>query len=102
MKINSEDWKSIGLLGLYYAHLGQTDKALELVDNSIETSNRNSEAFYFKALERLVANDREAAIAALEDSLEMDPRYSRFLETDPDLQQLRDDQRFQELLRKSR
>ncbi len=102
LKINSEDWKSIGLLGLYYAYLGQPDKALELVDNSIETSNRNSEAFYFKALERLVANDREAAIAALEDSLEMDPRYSRFLETDPDLQQLRDDERFQELLRKSR
>ncbi|MGB5589173.1 MAG: tetratricopeptide repeat protein [Gammaproteobacteria bacterium] len=102
LKINSEDWKSIGLLGLYYAYLGQPDKALELVDNSIETSNRNSEAFYFKALERLVANDPEAAIAALEDSLEMDPRYSRFLETDPDLQQLRDDQRFQELLRKSR
>lgn len=102
LKINSEDWKSIGLLGLYYAYLGQPDKALELVDNSIETSNRNSEAFYFKALERLVANDPEAAIAALEDSLEMDPRYSRFLETDPDLQQLRDDERFQELLRKSR
>lgn len=102
LEINSEDWKSIGLLGLYYAHLGQPEKARELVDSSIEISNRNSEAFYFKALERLVANDKDAAIAALDDSLEMDPRYSRFLETDPDLQQLRDDERFQELRTKSR
>ncbi|MGI9272216.1 MAG: TPR end-of-group domain-containing protein [Woeseiaceae bacterium] len=70
-------------------------------DIAIEKSNRDSEALYFKVLERLVVNDREPAIAALQESLEMDPRYSRFVETDPDLQQLRDDERFQELLGRS-
>jgi len=63
-----------------------------------EISNGNSEPLYFKALERLVVNDREAAIMSLQESLKKDPRYSRFVIKDPDLQQLRDDERFQDLL----
>ncbi len=98
LKINDDDWKSTGLLGLYYAHLGEALKASELTDSAISMSNSNSEAFYFKALERLVVDDREAAIDALQMSLEMDPHYSRFLKTDPDLQVLSDDVRFQALL----
>ncbi len=98
LAINSEDWKTIGLLGLYRAYLGDAEVADELIASAVSLSNRNSEALYFRALERLVVADRDSAIAALEEALAMDAGYLRFLRTDPDLQQLMDNPRFRSLI----
>jgi tetratricopeptide (TPR) repeat protein len=38
LSVNSEDWKTAGLLGLYYAHLDRHDDAMRLIDRSLEIS----------------------------------------------------------------
>lgn len=98
LSVNSEDWKTAGLLGLYYAHLGRHDDAMRLITRSLEISKRNSEALYFLALAHLVNDDQDAALDALEESVATDPKYAQFIATDPDLQALKDNERIRKLM----
>lgn len=96
--VNSEDWKTAGLLGLYYAHLDRHDDAMRLINCSLKTSKRSSEALYFLGLAHLENGDVDAALDALEDSVEADPSYARFIAKDPDLQVLKNNERIVKLL----
>ena len=98
LSVNSEDWKTAGLLGLYYAHLDRHDDAMRLIDRSLEISKRNSEALYFLGLAHLKNGDENAALDALEESVETDPKYAQFIATDPDLQALKDNERIVKLV----
>ncbi|MGI9248364.1 MAG: tetratricopeptide repeat protein [Woeseiaceae bacterium] len=98
LSVNSEDWKTMGLLGLYYAHLDRHDDAMRLINRSLKTSKRNSEALYFLGLAHLENGDVNATLDALEESVEADPSYARFIAKDPDLQVLKDNERIVKLL----
>lgn len=97
LAINENDWRTRGLLGLYYAHVGRNDEALEFVDQAVDESNRNAEALYYQALARLTVGDEEGALDALEESVGADRYYQQFVDSDPDLKKLRGNERFERL-----
>ena len=96
--VNESDWETTGLLGLYYLHLGRTDDALRFIRRSISLSERNSEALYYEALARVELGDNSGALDALEEAVAGDEGFRQFVETDPDLQALRESERFVRLL----
>lgn len=98
LKVNNEDWSTRGLLGLYYSHLGRTDEALSLLELAAEQSQRNPEILYLQALALLQTGDAETAIDRLEEAVAADGRYQQFIAADPDLQALRQNERFASLL----
>jgi len=98
LTINAEDWKTRGLLGLYYAYLDRPDDALRLINRSVEMSQGNSEPLYFLALAHLEFGDQDSALDALEEAVAADPRYVTFIASDPDLQQIHDNERMIKLL----
>ncbi|MDH3588015.1 MAG: tetratricopeptide repeat protein [Gammaproteobacteria bacterium] len=98
LEINELDWATIGLLGLYYAHLGDSTRALDLVDKSVAISQRNAEALYYQALARLKTGDQDGAIDALVDAVATDEQYRQFIVSDPDFQPIKDTERFAKLL----
>ena len=97
LAINENDWRTRGLLGLYYVHLGQSSEGSRFVDRAVEESGRNAEALYYQALARLVLGETEGALDALAESLGADPYYQQFVDTDPDLAQLRGNERLEAL-----
>lgn len=96
--VNESDWITTGLLGLYYSHLGRTEEALRLVDRSVSMSHRKPEALYYQALARLKTGDENNALDALEEAVATDEQYRQFINSDPDLQPLKDSERFARLL----
>ncbi|MDH3647079.1 MAG: tetratricopeptide repeat protein [Gammaproteobacteria bacterium] len=97
LNINAKDWVTMGLLGLYYAHLNQIDRALRLAGKSVEISQRNPEALYYLALTRLKGGDQTGAIDLLAEAVALDEQYRQFIVSDPDLQPIKDE-RFAQLL----
>ncbi|GAB5379577.1 MAG: hypothetical protein Alis3KO_29730 [Aliiglaciecola sp.] len=98
LDINNEDWLTRGQLGLYYVYLAEPDKGMKFLDNAIEQSNRYPELLYFKALASLEHGGDEASITLLEEAVAAEPYYRQFIALDPDLQQLKEQARFQKLL----
>jgi len=72
--------------------------AFAVVDESVKMSQGNAEALYYQALARLQTGDTDGAIDALVDAVAADEQYRQFIETDPDVQQLKDTERFVQLL----
>lgn len=98
LEINQSDWRAQGLLGLYYAHLSQPDKAARHIEKAVVSSQGNSEALYYQALVRLEFGDTRGALDALEEAVSRDEQYRQFLVSDPDLRVIADNERFRRLL----
>ena len=98
LRVNESDWRTTGLLGLYYSHLGRTTKSMQLVSRTLSLSPESALAHYYQALVELNAGDRNGALDALEKAVAKDGEYRQFVAWDPDLQQLRDSERFTALL----
>jgi len=98
VKVNPNDWKTIALMGTYYAHLVQRERAMEFADRAVELSKGDPEAYLLKALAHLQLGDEETALSSLEQSIEQSEQYRQFLLTDPFLQSLKDSPRFIALL----
>ena len=99
--INPSDWKSTGLLAIYYAHLDRLQEAREFARRAVGLSQRNAEALYYQALVLLEGGDADGALDALAEAVAADESYRKFLTSDPDMQVLRDEQRFRALLESS-
>lgn len=99
-EVNPSDWRTIALMGTYYAHLDQDEKAIEFANRAVELAKGDPETYLLKALTHLQLGDKETALSSLEQSVHRSERYRQFLETDPFLQSLKGDPRFQALLSK--
>lgn len=88
LEVNSGDWETTGLLGIYYAHLGRLPEALESARAAVELSNRSTGAMYFLALVLQQGEDTVGTISALEEVLRKDPGYESIIRNDPDLKDL--------------
>lgn len=97
LRVNPQDWYSVGLLGLYYAHLGRDADAISKTEQAVTMSDGNPDALFFQALATLQLGQREEAVALLEKTIETDAYFLQFLDTDPDLQQLAGDEGFEAL-----
>ncbi len=80
------------------APMGRTEESLRLVDRSVSMSQRTSVALYYEALARLKTPDQNGALDALEEAVATNEQYGQFIDSDPDLQPLRDSERFARLL----
>ncbi|MEH6637203.1 MAG: tetratricopeptide repeat protein [Halioglobus sp.] len=98
LEVNEEDWSTRGLLGLYYAHLGQVDEALQVLELALEQSQRNPEVLYLYSLALLKVGKTDDALTVLEEAVEVEGVYRQFIATDPDLQSLKGYERFTRLL----
>lgn len=98
LEVNKSDWTTMGLLGLYHAHLGNERRALQLVDESVRLSQRTPEALYYQALARLKLGNTDGAIDALTEAVMIDEQYRQFIASDPDLKAIRNVERFARLL----
>ncbi|MEM8499991.1 MAG: tetratricopeptide repeat protein [Pseudomonadota bacterium] len=98
VKVNTSDWKTIALMGTYYAHLEQREKAMEFANRAVKLAKDDPEAYLLKALAHLQLGDDDTALSSLEQSIRLSEQYRQFLVTDPFLQSLRDNPRFQALL----
>ena len=98
LEINPQDWKTRGLLAIYLVQVDQEDAAIAQIDEALVISQRNSETLLYAALVRNKMGDTEGAIDALEEALEKDSSYLKYIAMDPDLRALQENQRFQQLL----
>ncbi len=98
LKINEHDWRTTGLRGLYLAHLGEADSALQLVDEAVSLAADEAEAHYYQALARLELGKVDGAIEALENAVGIDEQYRQFILSDPDLQSVSGNERFVRLV----
>jgi eukaryotic-like serine/threonine-protein kinase len=90
-----------GRLAYAYGRTGRTDSALAMTRALIERYHRESVVPYSVALGYAGMNDRERALDWLERAVdEHDPNVTLYLGTDPLLDSLRSDPRFQRLLRR--
>ena len=98
LTINSEDWLTRAILGLYLVHLGEQSEGIDLLEQAIEQSQRNPEVLYFKALALLQDGKMEQALTLLEEAVLLEQYYRQFIVLDPDLKRLRNEPRFIALL----
>jgi TolB-like protein/Flp pilus assembly protein TadD len=98
LKINSEDWSTRGALGVYYAHLDRFKEAIELLELAVNQSQRHPEVLYLQALVFLKVDKSKAALTLLEEAVKLEGVYRQFIAADPDLQILKENERFIQLL----
>ncbi|MBT8138105.1 MAG: tetratricopeptide repeat protein, partial [Gammaproteobacteria bacterium] len=98
LEINESDWTTMGLLGLYHAHLGNERQAARLAARSVDISQRAPESLYYHALVQLKLGNQDNAIDALTEAVSSDEQYRQFLASDPDLRAIRNVERFARLL----
>ncbi len=97
LRVNPQDWYTVGLLGLYYAHLGRDAEAMSKTEQAVTMSDGSPDALFFRALAALQLGQRDHAIALLAKTIEADAYFQQFLDTDPDLRQLAGDEGFEAL-----
>jgi TolB-like protein/DNA-binding winged helix-turn-helix (wHTH) protein/Tfp pilus assembly protein PilF len=89
-------------LGLGYARAGRRQEALRILDDLLERSRRSYVPAYHIALLYVRLEDKEQALAWLERGYAEESDFQGELQEGPELDSLRDDPRFQDLLRRMR
>jgi tetratricopeptide (TPR) repeat protein len=86
LDINSQDWKTRGLLATYYVHTGRSEQAREMVEHALVISQNHPEALLYQALVMNALGDIEAARNALDLAVEKDKGYKLYIDQDPDFE----------------
>jgi tetratricopeptide (TPR) repeat protein len=98
LTVNKEDWLTRAMLGRYYIFLERASEGLELIDIAVKQSQRNPEVLYFQALALLQVGRDAEALNVLEEAVRLEPYYRQFIALDPDLQRLKGNVQFTNLL----
>ncbi len=96
--VNSSDWNAIRFLGVFYARLDRKEEALKMSQRAIKISDGNPDALMSQALVQLEIGDQNAALSSMEEAVAKSDQFRQFLLTDPSLQPLKGQPRFQALL----
>jgi len=88
-------------LGRAYALTGKVDEARKVLTELNEVSKRNHVPPYYFATIFAALGDKDQAIASLEKAYQERSWYIDWLAVDPQLDNLRDDPRFQDLRRRA-
>lgn len=99
-EVNSASWDPLASLGHAYALAGRKAEAEEMLSKLQATAKQDKRALYGIALIYAGLNDKERAFEWLEKGLEARAVSIRNLRYDPDLNVLKADPRFDELLRR--
>jgi TolB-like protein/tetratricopeptide (TPR) repeat protein len=98
LQINDENWSIREALGKYYLYLERFDEAIEFLDIAVEQSQRSPYVLYLKAKVLLKMDNSEAALTLLEEVVKKAETYRQTIAADPDLQVLKGNERFIQLL----
>ncbi len=98
LEINDQDWRTIAMLGTYYAHSDRQDDARSQIESALTISKRNPEALLYAALAFNALGEEETTLTYLEEMVERDDSYRNFVIEEPDLQVLRGNERFERLI----
>lgn len=98
LTVNKEDWLTRAMLGRYYIFLDRVSEGLEFIDIAVKQSQRNPEVLYFRALALLQVGRDDDALNVLEEAVKLEPNYRQFIALDPDLQRLKNNAQFINLL----
>lgn len=98
LEINDQDWRTAALLATYYVHDGREKDARDMIETTLELSNRNPEALLSAALVFIALGNEETTLKNLEEMVERDDSYRDYIVDDPDLQALQGNPRYQKLV----
>jgi TolB-like protein len=87
-------------LGLAYARTGQREKSLEIISKLKEAEKSRYVMSYWTGIHYLALGDKQSAIAELEKGYKNHDWFMQRLKTDPFIEPLRGDTRYQEMLKR--
>lgn len=89
LEVNDRDWRTLGQLAFYQAHLQEAEAAQDSLGRALQLSERNAETLYYQALIHTIEGRGSAAVDSLAEALGKDPEYRNLVSIDPDFQSLR-------------
>ncbi|HJT10660.1 MAG TPA: tetratricopeptide repeat protein [Candidatus Nitrosotalea sp.] len=99
LKIDASYISALTFKGHSLYRLGQKKDALEWYNKVIRLDNTNAEALYNKACLCTMKGDEYGAITSLEKAIRLDPSWKEAAKQDKDLEGLRSNLRFREIVR---
>ncbi|MEM7358521.1 MAG: tetratricopeptide repeat protein [Pseudomonadota bacterium] len=88
LEVNDKDWRTTAMLAMYQSHLKNNEDALINAEKAIELSNENAEAYYFKALVRVLLEQPAEAVESLNKAIEIDASYESLASSNPFFREL--------------
>jgi TolB-like protein/Flp pilus assembly protein TadD len=98
LEINDQDWRTSGLLAVYYVQSDRPKDAQEEVESALEISGRDPEALLYAAMVAHERGDVDATLQALEEMVEANEAFRLYIVKDPDLKALEGNERFDRLV----
>ena len=95
---NPDDARALNLGAGIWSNLGQTDKALEWANRSLEIDREDPQLLYNVACVYAIEGMKEEALQCLERAIDKGYGHLEWMEHDSDLNSLRNDKRFKALL----
>lgn len=98
LEVNDQDWRSSGMLAIYYAQSERDEDALRQIESALSTSRRHPEALLYAALAFHAIGDEESTLSSLEEMLVADPSYRTYAAQEPEFGSLQGNERFNHLI----
>ena len=98
LEINPADSRAMVLGAMAQNRIGNTQRALELVENAYALDPESASTAYNSACLFATIGETERALVLIEVAIRLGNRNKRYFETDPDFTSLRDHPRFKDLL----
>ena len=101
LEVNPKDLLAMSRMAISYAHRGESEKALEAIIKIVEIDPHDGMALYNCACAYAGIGKKEEALACLKSSYEKGTmNVIEWIESDPNLDPIRDDPRFREIFSK--
>jgi len=98
LEVNDQDWKTIEMLASYYAHSDRPVEARSQIEAALAISNRHPETLLYAALTVIALGNEELSLLYLEEMVETNESYRKYVHEEPGLQVLRGNERFERLI----
>jgi len=99
LELNPSDARAANLLAATYASFGETEKAVDYADRSLAIDPDDAMLLYNVCCTYTLLGRTDDAIGCLERAVDKGFGHKEWLDHDPDLNALRDNPRFQAIMR---
>jgi len=97
LDINPKDWRALAYLASYYANVGDEEQSQSTLEQALALGPNDPHVHYFGAVSRVALGDPEGALRFLQQASRLG-YATNAIASDPDFEQLRDEERFKALL----
>jgi tetratricopeptide (TPR) repeat protein len=99
LELNPSDARAANLLAATYASMGETQKAIDYADRSMAIDPDDAMLLYNVCCTYTLLGRNDEAIGCLERAVDKGFGHREWIDHDPDLNPLRDNPRFQSIMR---